>query len=443
MLSAEQPQPGIIMLRLSRRELSRGLVALLCIAGIGWLVLGHFFPAPPSTITFASGVKGGNFEHIARRYQERLALRRITLNLRPTSGSAENVRLLEDRNSGVDVGYSLGGNTDSKQSSGVKSLGRVTYNPIWFFYRGTEPLDRLTQLKGKRIAGNFTAGLAGKILAANGVNADNATLVTLAGQASAEALKNGEVDVMVAFGEVNTPTIQSLLRDPTIRLMSLSQADAMARVLPFLTRVVLPQGAVDLEKNIPSSDVSLVATTTSVIVRKDLHPELAYLLAQTLSEEHGGPGIFHRAGDFPTQTDPEFPVAEEAREFYRNGPSFMQRHLPFWMVRLLALLLAAAVIVIPIFNYAPRLYRWIVRERTRVLYQRLRVIEKALQSELVPHEVEVLQGDLEHIDRAASILRIPLRHSDLFFSLKVHINLMRMRIASRLAEVRTQTANVS
>jgi hypothetical protein len=142
--------------------------------------------------------------------------------------------------------------------------------------------------------------------------------------------------------------------------MSLTQAETLTRLFPSLNRLVLPQGVVDLEKNIPATDVNLIASTNVVVVRKDLHPELIYLLAQTLQEKHGGAGIFQRAGEFPTQTDPEFAVAEEAREFYRNGPSFLQRYLPFWMInytkRVIAVSLTAVAIVIPLFSFAPRLY---------------------------------------------------------------------------------------
>src|SRR4029078_12462234 len=223
----------------------------------------------------------------------------------------------------------------------VMSLGRVSFNPIWFFYRGTETLDRLTQLKGKRIAGNFAFPIVSQIVGANGVNADSATLLQRAGPAAVKALKDGDADVIIIFAELNSPITQSLLRDPTVRLMSFAQAEGLARVFPYLNRLVLPNGGVDFEKNIPASDVSLIATTTAVVVRKDMHPELVYLLAQTLAEEHGAAGIFHRAGDFPTQTVPNFPIAEEAREFYKNGPSFLQRYLPFWMInfskRMLAL----------------------------------------------------------------------------------------------------------
>jgi hypothetical protein len=335
------------------------------------------------------------------------------------------------------VGYLLGGETDSKQSPGLMSLGRITYNPIWFFYREPETLDRLTQLKGKRIGGNFTAGLAGTILATNGVNANNATLITLAGPASAKALRDGEVDVLIAFGEVNTPTVQSLLRDPSVRLMSLTQAEGLARVYPYLNRLVLPQGVVDFEKNIPTTDVSLIATTTAVVVRKDLHPELVYLLAQTLLEEHSAGGIFQRAGDFPTQTDPEFPVAEEARDFYKNGLPFMQRYLPFWMInfvkRILAVLLTAVAILIPLFNYAPKLYLWFLQAYLGKLYARIRGIQMQLESELTAPQVIALQVDLENINRAVNVL--PMRHSDLFLSVKGHIKSTRTDLASRLVKL--------
>ena len=123
----------------------------------------------------------------------------------------------------------------------------------------------------------------------------------------------------------------------------------MREFYPYLTRLVLLQGVIDFEKNIPANDVSLIADTQADVVRKNLHPELVYLLAQALSKEYSAAGIFQRAGEFPTVTDPEFPVAQNALDFYKNGPSFLNRYLPFWMVshvqRLFAVLLAAEVIV--------------------------------------------------------------------------------------------------
>jgi hypothetical protein len=91
----------------------------------------------------------------------------------------------------------------------------------------------------------------------------------------------------------------------------------------------------------------------------------------------------------------------------------------------------------------PKLYRWFVRERIFRLYRRLRVVEKKLQTALGPPQLMALQSDLDDIDRDGSVLPIPTRHSEVFFSLKAHIDLIRARRAARLAEVRSQPAKVA
>jgi hypothetical protein len=226
--------------------------------------------------------------------------------------------------------------------------------------------------------------------------------------------------------------------------MSFSRSKALTRILPFLVPLELAQGMIDFEKNIPAADVTLVATGNSVLVRSDLNPEIINLLAQTLLEAPREPGLFQRFGDFPTLTDPEFPMAESAVDLYKNGPSFLNRYLPFWIVihvqRLLAVLLAGGVIVYPLFHFAPKLYQWFLQDRMRKLYRRLRDVDEALQGELTSSEVAGLQTDLENINRAARIL--PRRHSDMFFDFNQHIESTRIRLASRLVEDQSRTINL-
>ena len=144
------------------------------------------------------------------------------------------------------------------------------------------------------------------------------------------------------------------------------------------------------------------------------------------------------------QADPEFSIAPAALDFYKNGPSFLNKYLPFWVVphvlRLLAVLLAGGAIIYPLFNFAPKLYRWFLQDRMRKPYRRLRIVEDSSQTELTAPKVVTLQTELENIDRAARIL--PQRHSDLFFVLEHHIILTRTQLASRLVEVRRQIAKV-
>jgi hypothetical protein len=103
----------------------------------------------------------------------------------------------------------------------------------------------------------------------------------------------------------------------------------------------------------------------------------------------------------------------------------------------------AIAIILRLFNYLPKLYMWVVRENMSKLYRRLRIIEKGLQTELTVPQVASFQNDLETIDKAASHLMVPTRHSALLFSIKVHINLIRTRLAARLAELRSQTVKVA
>ncbi len=424
-----------------KRAVLLSFAGTLVVVGIVWLGLWYFIPAPPSTITIAVGFKGGAYEHIANRYRESLARHHVTLNLRFVKAMFDMIGLVNDPKSDVSATFVFAGQTNSTESPALELLGRINYAPLWIFYQGSETLDRLSQLKGKRVnVAPAIDKLVEPILAANGINADNTKLSLVADIALAgKKLRDGDWDVsFLPPVDLDAPPIQSMLRDPVIRLMNVAQAEALTRLFPVLHRLVLPQGVIDLERNITPTDVNLIGSTSAVVVRKDLHPELKYLLARTLQEVHGGAGIFQRAGEFPTQTDPEFPVAEEALDYYKNGPSFLQRYLPFWMInyakRVAAILVAAFAVVIPLLTYGPRLYAWLVNMRLLRLYRRLRLVNAQLKRDLTAEQLAALQGDLDHIDRAANVL--PMRHSDLFINVITHIRLMRMELASRLTALR-------
>ena len=425
------------MLGFNRWHLLKGLAVFLCIVGISWFALVYFIPAPPSKVVVATAFKGGSFDYYGQQYREIFARFHVELELRETAGAVENVKLLQDPKSGVQIAFVTGGVSDRKHAPGILSLGTVYNQPFWIFYSSNEPFDRLSQLKGKRIAvgpvGSGTQYAAEQILGKGGVNSETATLLPFAGSAAVKALNDGKVDVIWAIGAPDATSIQSFLRNSNVRLMSFPMAEAFTRIFPELARLVLPQGVVDIDRNVPPNDVALLGTTTKVLIRSDLHPQIVQLLLQTMVEAHSGPDIFQRSGQFPNSADTEYPVAQSARDFYKNGPSFLNRYLPFWMTsyveRTVAVLVAVIAIGLPVFSYAPKLYLWFIRDRVRKLYRRLRIVDKALLTELTPPQVQTLQNDLDSIRRAASI--IPMRNSELFFDLENHIERTRTHIASR------------
>jgi TRAP-type uncharacterized transport system substrate-binding protein len=420
----------------SRQRLFAASVAILCALAGAWLALEHFVPAPPKRITIAAGSKGGAYEFYAQKYRDILARHHVTLDIRTTEGTVENLQLLRDAKSGVSAAFVQGGVSNSSQAPGLESLGRINYLAFFIFSRATDRFDELTQIKGKRIVvgpqSSGTHSVVTRILKTNGITPENATFLPLAGRAAVDALDSGKADVLILGNVLEAPLIQNLLRDPGIRLVSLKHAKALTRRFPVLTRLELPSGVIDFEKNIPDADVTLIGTTSSVLVRDDVHPEIIGLLARALVEVNGEPGVFQQFGEFPTQSDPEYPMAESARDFYKNGPSFLHRYLPFWLAnyarQALAILVTAVAILVPVFSYAPKLYLWLLRRRILGLYRELRTVEHGLGSRLPSYELVSYQNDLDRIDRASKVL--PMRHSDLFFALRAHIDLVRARLQS-------------
>jgi hypothetical protein len=79
-------------------------------------------------------------------------------------------------------------------------------------------------------------------------------------------------------------------------------AEAYTSIFPELVRLELPKGVIDIDRIIPPNDVPLIGTTSKVLVRSDIHPEIVNLLLQTMVETHRGQETFQRSGEFPNGT---------------------------------------------------------------------------------------------------------------------------------------------
>ena len=423
----------------NRWQLFRTLATLVCIVAIISLALIHFIPAPPSKVVMATAFKGASFDYYGRQYREIFARYNVDLELRETAGAVENVKLLQDPNSGVQIGFVTGGVSDAKRAPDVLSLGTAYNQPFWIFYSANQQLDQLSQLKGKRIAvgpvGSATRFTAEQILGKGSITAETATFVPVAGSAADKALNDGAVDVVWIIGVPEATAVQSFLRNPKVRLMSFPMAEAFTRIFPDLNRLILPHGVVDIDKNIPPADIQLIGTTSKILIRNDLHPEIVQLLLQTMKEVHSGSDIFHRNGEYPNGTDAEYIVAPTAADFYKNGPSFMQRHLPLWLSvhvqRAIAVLVTALAIGFPLFRFLPQLYNWITRRRLFYWYAQLKSLEASFNANSNDRQLAEKQAEVDRIEDAVSHIRFPLAFSDQVYNLRSHIEIVRRKIVAR------------
>lgn len=393
------------MLGYTRLHLFAALIVLAVLIAAIWVALGFVFPPPPTKVDFASSYPGGHFEALAKRYKSILARSGVTLNIIRTEGSAENLKLLNDPSWKIPIGIMQGGVANAETAPDLLSLGRIDYQVFWLFYSAGESFDDLPQLKGKRLAlaplGSGARIVCERILNKAGVTSDNSTLLYLAPAQAFSALKNKTIDALFLNFSLESPILDSLLRDSDFRVMSFSDAEALTRVFPYLVRLVLPRGAIDYQLKIPSTDTVLIGTTNVVLVRKELHPAIIDLLTQAIVEVHSAPGVFQRVNQFPTVADPEYTVADEARDLLKNGPSV--QYLPFWVgnyvKRAIGVFVTVIAIVLPLFSYGPRIYRSFVEYHLLALYKRLRIIERNLKDNIGVEDVTRLKAQIESLDR--------------------------------------------
>lgn len=428
---------------LSLRDLFATAWWIFLIAGIGFVVAYQFVqPAPPKRIVITTGSDSGAYYLYANRYAAILAKNGITLEVKTSAGSLQN---LERLNAGeADIGFVQGGvvepkddhDPDSEPDSDLLSLGSVFYEPVWVFYRGEKPIHRLSDLQGKRIAigqeGSGVRQLAGQMLAANDIPLGS-RMVSLSGLKAAEELQHGRIDAAFVIAAEKAPVVQVLLRSPGVKVMSFSQADAYQRRFPFLTKLTMPQGVADLVRDLPPEDIHVLAPTANLIIRNDLHPALQTLLLKAASEVHGKSGFFQSAGEFPAYKDAMLPLSADAARYYKSGPPFLQRYLPFWLAvlidRLIVLLVPIVALLIPLLKIAPALYTWRVRSKVFRCYGELRFLEDDLKHHYNPEYHEEYRVRLDALDEEASQLSVPLGFTDLVYTLREHVNLVRLTLA--------------
>lgn len=392
---------------------------------------------PPRTFVMATGVEGGANYELGIRYQEILAREGVKLVLQPTTGSLDNLQRLRDSRSRVSVGFIQGGTTTRKESPELESLGSVFYEPLWLFRR-TEVGAGAQGLRGRRISigpeGSGGRALALQILSRTKVDRIVGELSGFAPKVAEEKLIAGEIDAAFIVTGWESPVVQSLLNTKGIEADSYLRADALIAIYPFLQKLVLPAGVVDLAANLPPADVVLVAPKASLAVRADLHPALQYLLLEAAVQIHSQAGIFQKAGQFPAAESIDLPLSAEAQRFYKSGRPFLQGYLPFWVATLLeqtlVVLVPLVALLYPLSKLLPQTYDWMMQRKITRLYDEIRSIESDMEARGPEFDANALHAKLDRIDYRANHLRLPIDYASKLYTLRSHIDLVRTRLAA-------------
>jgi TRAP-type uncharacterized transport system substrate-binding protein len=426
---------------LSRRGRLRvaALIFVLVVALV-WASAHYLQPAPPRHIALASGLEDGLLHQYAQRYVEILARAGVTVEQRVTNGPGDNMRLLLDPHSGVDVAFMQGGVARFPEANDLVMLASLYYVPMWIFYSGTDTLTQVNELRYRRIAvgvaGSGARAFAEPVLALNGLTGGNVTMLPMSNDAALRALRSGDVSAAIFVDGARNQAVWTALHDPNLKLLSFDRADAYHRLFPYITKLTLPAGVIDLAHNIPQKEVALIGTKVMLAARDGLHPALVDLLVDAAHEIHGGQGFFEEASEFPGMTQVDLRVSIDAAQHKRFGPSFLYRYLPFWVAtmaeRAIIILLPIAIVLVPLFNYLPQFLRWRVRSRIYRWYGELALLERDVATRTGTLPKEKWLADLDRIERAVAQIHTPAGFASEASTLREHIGLVRRAVTARI-----------
>ncbi len=416
-----------------------GVLLLLAVSG---LVVAYQFvePAPPKSISIATGPENGAYYTFAQQYRRILARDGIALTVIPTKGSVENLQLLQ--NGRASVALIQGGTATAHDKENLQSLGSLFLEPIWLFSRKGNNLASLSELKGRRVAvgapGSGTHLLVMQVLAASGVTERNASLLMEGTQEAATRLVKVEIDAAFFVASPRAPLIQDLLRNKAVQLVSFPRTKAYSRLFPFLTPVTLDEGVLDLGESIPPRDIGLLATVASLASRKDLNPNLVPALLEAVTQVHGEGGLLEARGQFPSVDFVEIPMDEDARRYLKDGPTLLYRVMPYRAAvlfdRTKILVLPFIALLFPLFQIGPPLYQWRVRSRIYRWYAIVREIDAMIQKRSFPEGPQKQLERLRELEKDVAAVSVPLVYMGDLYNLRLHIGFITNKLEASLPE---------
>lgn len=416
---------------------------LLAVVAIAFAVtLATLEPPPPTRFKLAAGAKTGAYYAYAERYRETLLPEGYEIEIVETAGSAENLELLTS--GAVPLALVQGGAAAAAGESGeVGSLASLFYEPLWVFQRRDRAVEHLHDFAGLRLAvgeeGSGTRALVLPLLAANGVDGSTAELVELAAGAAAGELEAGTVDAAFFVTSPEAPYVARLLAREDVELLPITRSRAYRKDHPYLSRVELGEGVVDLVRNLPDYDVPMLATTASLVASPDLHVGLIPLLLEAAKKVHGSGSVFVDPGTFPSVDYVDFPMHRIASRYLTTGPTFLYRVLPYRTAaaidRLKILLLPFITLLIPLFRIGPPIYRWRIRSRIYRWYEDLKSIDESRKKDLSAEDLDELLATVGELEQEVTDVSVPLSYMDEYYRLREHVELIRQKLEVERAGV--------
>jgi hypothetical protein len=226
-----------------------------------------------------------------------------------------------------------------------------------------------------------------------------------------------------------------MLMAQSIKPLELTRTLAYHRRYPYLTAVTLGEGSIDLAENIPSKDYVLLAAAAALVARDDISPDITRLVLSEAESVHGNGGLLEEQGEFPSTHLVEIPMAEDARRYLEEGPTGLERYLPYWLASRLEwfifVILPLLVLAYPLFRSMPILYDNAIRFQLYRWYIEARKVEQQLPSYSLD-EVDQKIGWIDNLhEYLTKRVRVPVFYLAEYYELRSHLGIVSQRLEKR------------
>lgn len=232
-----------------------------------------------------------------------------------------------------------------------------------------------------------------------------------------------------------------------MRLLSFRQQDAYCRRFPYLTPITLPEGVIDLEKNVPDEALPLLGTAAILACREDLHPRAVEEILNVVQSVHTPTNLLDPAQKYPSLKEVDIPIHEAAERYMRSGESLLTRLLPYWAIRFMyraqVLVLPLLVVWIPFLKVLPAVYAFRINRLLRHHYVALREAETAIEQASTPLEV---REHLQALDRLRTTMekvsrKIPGHLQSDVYHWRSHVQMVKDEGLARLGTLEERPAS--
>jgi TRAP transporter TAXI family solute receptor len=433
------------------RDLKIMILANLWLIPVMAALVGALFyfvaPPPPMHVRLATGGPAGGYNAFGEKLKEELAKQGFELELVRSSGSLDNLAKLQSGE--VEMALVQSGQEltlSTKERERLHGLGVMYQEPLWLFKRKELEIDSMADLLQLRVAigavNSGTRAVSDAVLAANQISPEHypQQWQAISGSPAATALLAGELDAGFFLGPAESAVVQRLAARSELDLVSLRRSAAYRARLPYLTKLDVGEGLLNLASNSPSRDIRTLAPVATLVVNDEFHPSLTPLILEAAREVMKNGTLLDPPGTYPSPKPQTLSSLSEADYYYEKGLPILQRYLPFRIAsladRYIILLIPLIVIMIPLSKAIGPIYRWRIRARIYRWYKYLREIDRKLDKGTPPEQLATEIDQLEKLEQRLAKVEVPLSYSNELYDLHLHLR----HVIERLQTVQRRQA---